>query len=146
MRHSISKVAMKFGFSRNNISLVYSEFRVSGKTSNFRHRCGREKTLKERNQRRLSRILKPDRRATLPQIAADFNCGTSTSVSVQTVQPTIIDMGFRSRRPTCVSLLTVRHKALRLANTAIGLLMTENTLPGLTSRFQLNLADGRVQV
>ncbi|GBN05564.1 hypothetical protein AVEN_124603-1 [Araneus ventricosus] len=65
--HSISEVAMKFGFSRTTNSRVYREYRVSGKTSNFRHRCGRKKTLKE--------LFKRDRRATLPYIAADFNVG-----------------------------------------------------------------------
>ncbi|GBM78780.1 hypothetical protein AVEN_81953-1 [Araneus ventricosus] len=38
MRHSISEVAMKFGFSRTTISRVYPEYRVSSKTSNFRLR------------------------------------------------------------------------------------------------------------
>ncbi|GFV69215.1 retrovirus-related Pol polyprotein from transposon 412 [Trichonephila clavipes] len=41
--------------------------------------------------------------------------GPSTSVTVRTIQRNIINMGFRSRRPTRVPLLTVRHKALRLA-------------------------------
>ncbi|GBN83192.1 hypothetical protein AVEN_112632-1 [Araneus ventricosus] len=36
MGHSISEVAMKFGFSRTTISRVYREYRVSGETSNFR--------------------------------------------------------------------------------------------------------------
>ncbi|GBM16003.1 hypothetical protein AVEN_108598-1 [Araneus ventricosus] len=43
MGHSISEVAMKFGFSHTTISRVYREYRVSGKTSNFRHRCGRKR-------------------------------------------------------------------------------------------------------
>ncbi|GBL75843.1 hypothetical protein AVEN_146459-1 [Araneus ventricosus] len=43
MGHSISEVAMKFGFSRTTISRVYREYRESGKTSNLRHRCGRKK-------------------------------------------------------------------------------------------------------
>ncbi|GBN29451.1 hypothetical protein AVEN_59639-1 [Araneus ventricosus] len=47
MGHSISEVALKFGFSRTTISRVYREYRISGKTSNFRYRCGRKKTLKE---------------------------------------------------------------------------------------------------
>ncbi|GBM10634.1 hypothetical protein AVEN_7911-1 [Araneus ventricosus] len=47
MGHRISDVAIKFGFSRTIISQVYREYRISGKTSNFRHRCGRKKTLKE---------------------------------------------------------------------------------------------------
>ncbi|GBL75227.1 hypothetical protein AVEN_194461-1 [Araneus ventricosus] len=47
MGHSISEVAMKFGFSRTTISRVYLEYRVSGKTSNFLHRCGRKKDFEE---------------------------------------------------------------------------------------------------
>ncbi|GFY19169.1 HTH_Tnp_Tc3_2 domain-containing protein [Trichonephila clavipes] len=54
------------------------------------------------------------RRATLPQIAADFYAGPSTSVPMRTIQRNIIDMGYRSRRPTHVPLLTAQHKALRL--------------------------------
>ncbi|GBN98219.1 hypothetical protein AVEN_160672-1 [Araneus ventricosus] len=46
MGHSISEVAMKFGFSRTTISQVYREYRVSCKTSNFRFRCGRKRPLK----------------------------------------------------------------------------------------------------
>ncbi|GBM99767.1 hypothetical protein AVEN_268033-1 [Araneus ventricosus] len=38
MGHSISEVAMKFRFARTTISRVYREHRVSGKTSNLRHR------------------------------------------------------------------------------------------------------------
>ncbi|GBN50277.1 hypothetical protein AVEN_27543-1 [Araneus ventricosus] len=76
MGHSISEVAMKFGYSRT------------------------------------TQILKRDRRTILPQIAADFNDGSSTSVSVQTVQRTVINMGSQSRMPTRVPLLTALHKAL----------------------------------
>ncbi|GBN40735.1 hypothetical protein AVEN_6553-1 [Araneus ventricosus] len=106
MGHSISEVAMKFGFSRTTFSRVYREYRVSGKTSNFRHLCCRKKTLKELDHLRQTRIHKRDRRATLPHIAADFNDGASTSVSVRTVQRTVINMGSQSRRPTRVPLLS----------------------------------------
>ncbi|GFW70434.1 HTH_Tnp_Tc3_2 domain-containing protein [Trichonephila clavipes] len=61
------------------------------------------------------RIIKRDKHGTLPQIAADFNAGPSISVTVRTIQRNIIDMGFRSRRPTSVFLLSARHTALRLA-------------------------------
>ncbi|GBN41091.1 hypothetical protein AVEN_242455-1 [Araneus ventricosus] len=47
MEHSISEVAMKFGFSRTTISRMYREYRVSGKTSNFRHRCGRKNDIEK---------------------------------------------------------------------------------------------------
>ncbi|GBN54432.1 hypothetical protein AVEN_266700-1 [Araneus ventricosus] len=45
--HSISEVEMKFGFAWTTISRVYREYRVSGKTSNFRHRCGWKKDLEK---------------------------------------------------------------------------------------------------
>ncbi|GFX81536.1 HTH_Tnp_Tc3_2 domain-containing protein [Trichonephila clavipes] len=53
MGHSISEVAMKFGFSRSTISRVYCEYGESGKTSNLRHRCSRKKILQEPDQRLL---------------------------------------------------------------------------------------------
>ncbi|GFX91827.1 transposable element Tcb2 transposase [Trichonephila clavipes] len=68
MRHSISEVAMKFGFSRTTISQVYHEYRESSKTSNLRHHCGRKKIMQERDQRRLTRIIKRNRRVTLPPL------------------------------------------------------------------------------
>ncbi|GFX27479.1 HTH_Tnp_Tc3_2 domain-containing protein [Trichonephila clavipes] len=97
---------MEFGFSRTTISRVYCGYREPGKTSNLRHRCDRKKIMQERDQRRLTRIIKYDRRATLPQIAANFKAGPSTSVTMRTFQRNIIDMSFRSRRITRVSLLT----------------------------------------
>ncbi|GBL77639.1 hypothetical protein AVEN_152878-1 [Araneus ventricosus] len=109
MGHSISEVGVKFGFSCTAISRVYREYRESGKTSNLRHLCGRKKIMQEQDQRRLTRINKRDRRATLPQIAADLNARPSTSVSVRTIHRNIIDMGFGSRRPTRVPLMTSRY-------------------------------------
>ncbi|GBL81048.1 hypothetical protein AVEN_147189-1 [Araneus ventricosus] len=109
MGHSISEVAMKFGFSRTTTSRVYREYRESGKTSNLRHICSRKKIMQEREQRRLTRIIRRDRCATLPKIAADFNTGPSTSVSVRTIQRNIIDMGFQNRKPNRVPSMTARY-------------------------------------
>ncbi|GFV25266.1 transposable element Tcb2 transposase [Trichonephila clavipes] len=103
--------------------LLLLQWQKSVKTSNLRHRCGRKKNTQERDQRRLTRIIKRDRRATLPQIVVDFNAGTSTSVTVRTIQRNIIDMGFLSRRST-------RKRAAWSDE----------------SCFQLNRADGRVWV
>ncbi|GFX29982.1 uncharacterized protein TNCV_2616941 [Trichonephila clavipes] len=66
MGHSIAEVVMEFGFSRTTISRVYPEYRESGKTSNLQHHCCRKRIMKERYQRRVMRIIKHDRRATLP--------------------------------------------------------------------------------
>ncbi|GFT52792.1 HTH_Tnp_Tc3_2 domain-containing protein [Trichonephila clavipes] len=79
MEHSISEVAMKFRPSRTTISRVYREYQESGKTSNLRHHCRRKNTMQKQDNGRLTRIIKRDRRATLPQITADFNAGLSTS-------------------------------------------------------------------
>lgn len=80
-----------------------------GKTSNLPRLCGQKNTLKERGRRWLKIILKRDRRATLSQIAMDFNVGASTSVNVQTVQGTVTVMRGWSCRTTGV-LLTARNK------------------------------------
>ncbi|GFX07451.1 HTH_Tnp_Tc3_2 domain-containing protein [Trichonephila clavipes] len=63
---------------------------------------------------RVYREYRESGRATLPQVVADFNAGPSTSVTVRTIQRNIIDMGFRSRWPSSVPLLTARYKTLRL--------------------------------
>ena len=135
---------MKFGFSRTTISRVYRE---SGDKLNLRPRWGRTKIMQDRDQRRLTRIIKRDRRAFLPQIAADFNAGPSTNISVRTIQRNIIDMGFRSRRPTRVPLMTARHKALRLAWDRHWTVEDwKHVAWSDESRFQLLRADGRVRV
>lgn len=110
----ISEVAIKWGHPRTTISRVYREYQQSGKTSNLRHRRSRKNILQERDQRRLKRMVQIDKSAALPQTAADFNAGPSASVTVRSIQRNIFDMGFRSRRPTRVRLMTARHKALRL--------------------------------
>ncbi|GFU46866.1 HTH_Tnp_Tc3_2 domain-containing protein [Trichonephila clavipes] len=73
-----------------------------------------KKNMQERDQLRLSRIIKRDKRATILQNVAAFNAGPSTSATMRTIQRNIFDMGFWNRRPTRVPLLTARHKALRL--------------------------------
>ncbi|GFX23587.1 transposable element Tcb2 transposase [Trichonephila clavipes] len=94
------------------------------------------------------KIIKRDRRATLPQLSEDFNARPSTSVTVQTIQRNIIDMGFRSRKPSRVPLLTARYKALRLtwARQHWSVDDWKHVAWSDESRFQLNLADGRVRV
>ncbi|GFV50031.1 HTH_Tnp_Tc3_2 domain-containing protein [Trichonephila clavipes] len=132
------------------VIVVNREYRESGKTSNLRHHCGRKKITQERDQRRLTRFIKRDKRETLPQIAEDFNAGPSTNVTVRTIQRNIIDIGFRNRSPTSVLLLTKRHKALRLAwahqirRWAVD--DWKHVAWSNESHFQLNQVDGRVRV
>ncbi|GFX89604.1 HTH_Tnp_Tc3_2 domain-containing protein [Trichonephila clavipes] len=96
------------------------------------------------------RISELDRHATLLKIAADFIAEHLISVTVRAIQRDIIDMSFRSRRTTHVSLLTARHKALRLAWARQNQHWTVDDWKQVTwsekSRFQLNRSDGRVRV
>ncbi|GFS92009.1 HTH_Tnp_Tc3_2 domain-containing protein [Trichonephila clavipes] len=79
---------------------------------------------------------------------ADFNAGPSTSVTVQPFNEIV--MGFRSKMLTCVSLLTARHKVLRLAWARQHRHWTVDDWKHVSwsdeSRFQLNREDERVQV
>lgn len=49
--HSMSEVAIKYGFSRTTIPGLYRGYLISDKTPNLRHQWGRTKVLKERNHR-----------------------------------------------------------------------------------------------
>ncbi|GFX13062.1 transposable element Tcb2 transposase [Trichonephila clavipes] len=84
--------------------------------------------MQERDERRLTRVVKHDRHATLPQIIADFNAG--------------------SPRTTRVPLLTARRNALRLAWACQRRHWIVDDWKHLAwfdeSLFQLNRTDGRV--
>ena len=83
MGHSISEVAICWGFSHTIVSRVHREYQESGKTSNLWHRYCRNKNLQEWHQRRRKRIIQRDRSASLPQIADAFNAGPSTSFNIR---------------------------------------------------------------
>lgn len=128
--YPISRVIL-FGWSPAVISEEYHKYLISNITPFVRYRWCWKKTLKVEYHWQLTRILKWDRRAALPQIAADSSGGVSTSISLRTV----CSMGrhwYGLLKAQCVPLLTAQHKTLRPrgpANTAIGLLKTGNMLP-----------------
>ncbi|GFT00412.1 uncharacterized protein TNCV_1981531 [Trichonephila clavipes] len=117
MGHSISEVAMEFGLSRTTISRVYCGYREYGKASNLRHCCGWKKIMQERDQRRLTRIIKCDRRAPFPQIAASFNAGHQQVSPCEPFNETSSvwafeaeGMGFRSRHKALCLAWTRQHR------------------------------------
>ncbi|GBN09683.1 hypothetical protein AVEN_227860-1 [Araneus ventricosus] len=96
------------------------------------------------------RILKRDRCTILPQIAADFSDGASTSVRVRTVQRTSLIWALRAQGPpTRVPLLTALHKALFLSWARQHYHWTADDCTQVTwsneSRFQLYRRDARVR-
>ncbi|GBN47644.1 hypothetical protein AVEN_208465-1 [Araneus ventricosus] len=69
---------------------------------------------KKKDVRRLSCLVKQNRRHTVAQLTTQYNAGPIASVSEHTVQRTLLDMGLCNSRPTRVPLLTKRHRQLRL--------------------------------
>ncbi|GBM34935.1 hypothetical protein AVEN_41476-1 [Araneus ventricosus] len=106
--------------------------------------------IKEKARRRLSRLVKKNRRQTVAQLTPQYNAGPSTSVSEHTVARTLLDMGLGSRRPTRVPLLTKCHRHLRLQWAREHRDWTMGKWKRVAwsdeSRFLIHHVDGRVRV
>uniref|UniRef100_A0A3P8ZXQ6 Uncharacterized protein n=1 Tax=Esox lucius TaxID=8010 RepID=A0A3P8ZXQ6_ESOLU len=103
-------VGEKFGFSCNTISRLYREYKNSGKTSNLRQQWGRKKTVGERDQHQLARIVSCDRHAILPQITSALNAGPSTNIR-QCPRHTRQDTPYYGQRNTQTGVLPVPPKS-----------------------------------
>ncbi|GBO01977.1 hypothetical protein AVEN_273698-1 [Araneus ventricosus] len=111
---SITETARLVGCSRSAVVSIHPKWINDGDTSSRRQGIGRPLVIKEKGRRRLSRLVKQNRRQTVAQLTAQYNAGPSASVSEHTVQRTLLDRGLCSRRLTRVPLLTKRHRQLRL--------------------------------
>nr|XP_042913948.1 uncharacterized protein LOC122274062 [Parasteatoda tepidariorum] len=115
MGHSISDVVKEFGFPRSTVSRVYREWVNEGVTVHNRHHTWRPQALNDRDRRNLRRVETQDWRANVLQITTKFNTGRDRDVSQWTIRRNIRVLGYESRRPTRVPLLTQRHRTIRLA-------------------------------
>ena len=150
MGHAISEIVREFNIPRSTVSRVCREYEISGITSHHGQRSGRPPALKDRDRRRLQRVVNSNRQATLRQITAEINVGRTMDVSARTVRRNLDFLGYSSRIPTRVPLLTERHRLQRLswAREHIGWSLDEWKTVAWSdeSRFQLVRADGRVRV
>ncbi len=129
---SISKTADLLGFSRSTISRVYREWFEKEKISSERQLCGPKYLDDVRGQRRMNRLVRDDRKATVTQITTRLQ----NTISECTTRRTLKQMGYSSRRPHKVPqpLLSAKNRKRSLqftqAQQKIG-----KTLPSLISLY-----------
>ncbi len=111
---SISKTANLLKFSRTTISRVYREWSEKKKISSERQVCGRKGFVDVRGQRRMDRLVRDDRNATVTQITTRYNQGMQNTISEHTTRRTLKQMGFSSQRPHRVPLLSAKNRKRRL--------------------------------
>ncbi len=65
-------------------------------------------------QRRMDRLVRDDRKATVTQITTRYNQGIQNTISEHTTRRTLKQMCYSSRRPHRVPLLSDKNRKLRL--------------------------------
>ncbi len=111
---SISKTADLQGFSHTTISSVYREWSKKEKIPSEWQLCGRKFLVDVRGQRRMDRLVRDDKMATVTQITTHCNQGMQNIIYEHTTRRTLKQMDYSSRRPHRVSLLSAKNRKRRL--------------------------------
>ncbi len=101
-------------------------------------------------QRRMGRLVRDNRKATVTQITTRYNQGMQNTISEHTTRRTLKQMGFSSRRPHRVPLLSAKNRKRRLQFAQAYQNCTiedwKNVAWSDESRFLLRHSDGRVRI
>ena len=102
---SISKTAALVGCSRSAVVRDLPKV-VQGRKTGEPATGSDPRLIDARGERRLARVVRSNRRATVAQIAEKVNAGSDRKVSEHTVHRSLLRMGLRSRRPIRVHMLS----------------------------------------
>ncbi len=97
---SISKTADVLRFSSTTISSVYREWSEKEKISSERQLCARKCLLDVRGQRRMGRLVRDDRKATVTQITTRYNQDIQNTISERTTCWTLKADGLQQQKTT----------------------------------------------
>ncbi len=143
---SISKTADLLGFSRTTISRVYREWSGKYIISSEWQLCGRKCLVDVRGQRRMDRLVRDDRKTTATQITTRYNQGMQNTISECTTHRTLKQMGYSSRRPHRVPLLSAKNRKWRLQFAQAHQNWSIEDSWSDESRFLLRHSDDRVRI
>ncbi len=121
-------------FTHTTISRVYREWSEREKISSERQLCGWTCLVDVRGQRRMDRLVRDDRKATVTQITTHYNQDIQNTISEHTTHRTLKQMCSSSRRPHRVPLLSDKNRTRRIQFTQTHQNWTIEdwkTLPGL---------------
>ncbi len=110
---SISKTADLLRFSHTTISRVYGEWSEKEKISS-EQLSGQKCLVDVRGLRRMGRLVRDERKATVTQITTRYNQGMQNTICERTTSRTLKQMGYSSRRPHRVLLLSAKNRKQRL--------------------------------
>ncbi len=98
----------------------------------------------------MDRLVRDDRKATVTQITTRYNQGMQNTISECTTRRTLKQMGYSSRRPLRVPLLSAKNRKRRIQFAQAHQNWTiedwKNVAWSDESRFLLRYSDGRVRI